>query len=177
MPTNVTISAPLVFEAMWIGVCGYAAIRGGAPERLAAASIFTAGIATMLCIALRPTARGAYSVIEASIALTDVALFLAIVAIALTSTRFWPLLMASMMGCGLFGHVAKPLGPDILPGAYYIAVAFWAYPQLWLLAIATWRHRRRLKRYGVDYAWVWQLPRRYRNGWSVDELAHPLPRH
>ena len=175
MSTDVSINHPLVFESMWVGVCGYAAIRGGPPERLAAASIFTAGIATIVCIALRPADRSAYSVVEAGIALTDLSLFLAIVAIAITSTRFWPMLMASMMGCGLFGHLTKPLGPDILPKAYYIAVAFWAYPQLWLLAIGTWRHRRRLKRYGVDYAWVWKLPQRYRNGWSVDELARPLP--
>jgi len=125
----------------------------------------------------RPPTRGAYSAIEVGIALTDLTLFLVIVGIALVSTRFWPIVMASMMGCGLFGHLTKPLGPDILPRAYYIAVAFWSYPELILLAAATWRHRVRFARYGVDYAWVWQLPRRYRNGWSVDELARPLPQN
>jgi hypothetical protein len=90
------------------------------------------------------------------------------------STRFWPMLMASMQGCGMLGHLAKPLGPDIIPKAYYATVAFWGYPIVLLLVLATWRHRVRLHRYGVDYAWVWNLPRRYRSGWSVNELAPPL---
>jgi len=165
---------PLVFQSMWLASCCYAAGRGGAPERFASAALFTGGAVTLMCIWLRPPTRGAYSVIEAGIALTDLTLFLSVVVIALISTRFWPMLMASMLGCGLFGHLAKPLGPDILPRAYYMTVAFWGYPVVILLAVATWRHRTRLKRYGVDHAWVWQLPRRYRNGWSVDELARPL---
>jgi hypothetical protein len=164
----------LVFQSMWVGACGYAAIRGGAPERCAAAAQFSAGALTIVCIALRASQNGAYAAMDVGIAVIDLALFLAMVAIALASTRFWPILQASMLGCGLFGHLAKPLGPDILPRAYYMTIAFWGYPTVFLLALATWRHRVRLKRYGVDYAWVWNLPRRYRNGWSVDELASPL---
>ena len=131
----------------------------------------------MICVALRSPTRGAYAAVETGIAMTDFSLFIAIVVIALFSTRFWPMVMASMLGCGLFGHIAKPLGPDILPRAYYMTVAFWGYPTVILLAVATWRHRARLKRYGVDYAWVHQLPHRYRNGWSINELARPLPQN
>jgi len=167
----------LIFFAMMIGACCYAAVRGGAPERLTAAALVAALAMTMVFAHFRSPRHGAYSTVEVGIASTDLTLFLVIVAIALVSTRFWPVLMASMMGCGLFGHLTKPLGPDILNRAYYIAVAFWSYPELTLLAVATWRHRVRLKRYGVDYAWMWQLPRRYRNGWSVDELARPLPQN
>lgn len=123
---------------------------------------------------LRSRVEG-WSSVETGIALTDLSLFVVMVAIAIFSTRFWPILMASMLGCELFGHIAKPLGPDIIPRAYYMIVAFWGYPTVILLAIATWRHRVRLKRYGVDYAWVWQLPHRYRNGWSVNELPRPRP--
>ena len=130
-------------------------------------------VLSMTLVHFRPPTRSAYSAIEFGIALTDLTLFLVIVGITVVSTRFWPILMASMMGCGLPGHLTKSLGPDILPRAYYIAVVFWCYPELILLAAATWRHRVRLKRYGVDYAWVWQLPHRYRGGWSVDEPASP----
>lgn len=163
-----------LFYAMLIGACGYAAVRGGAPERISAAAMVCALVATVTLAYFHSPARGAYSAIEAGVALTDLTLFLVIVAIALFSTRFWPILMASMMGCGLFGHLTKPLGPDILPRAYYIAVAVWSYPELLLLGVATWRHRARMARYGVDYPWLWMLPHRYRNGWSIDELARPL---
>lgn len=166
--------SPLLFLATMIGACCYAAVRGGAPERLTAAALVCALIMTLTFAHFRSPMRGAYSSIELGIALTDLTLFLVIVSIALVSTRFWPILMASMMGCGLFGHLTKPLGPDILPRAYFIAVGLWSYPELILLGVATWRHRVRLARYGIDYAWMWQLPRRYHNGWSVDELARPI---
>ena len=165
----------IIFMTMWLVVCCYAGLRGGAPERFAAAAQFGAGVLTLLSAVIVVPAHGRYGSVEIVIALADFSLFAAITLIAMFSTRFWPILMASMLGCGLFGHLAKPLGPDILPQAYYATVAFWGYPVVLLLAVATWRHRVRLKRYGVDYAWVWNLPRRYRGGWSVDELARPLP--
>lgn len=166
-----------LFYAMLVGACGYAAVRGGAPERITAAAMICALAATVIIAQYHPPSKGAYSAIEPRVALTDLTLFLVIIAIALVSTRFWPILMASMMGCGLFGHLTKPLGPDILPRAYYIAVAVWSYPELLLLGIATWRHQLRLRRYGVDDPWIWKLPQRYRNGWSVNELARPLPQN
>jgi len=164
----------IIFISLWLISSGYALARGGAPERIGGATQFAAGVLTIvLSFGMRP-AGGAYTSVEAGVALTDFAAFGVITAMALTSTRFWPIAQASMLGCGLFGHLAKPLGPDILPKAYYATVAIWGYPQVLLLIVATWRHRVRLRRYGIDYAWIWQLPRRYRNGWSVDELARPI---
>ena len=160
---------------LWLVVCGYAVVRGGAPERLTAGALMAAMIATIVCsYLLHPTSDKAYSSVEFWVAMTDLVLLVALVALALVSTRFWPMAMASMHGCGVLGHLAKPLAPDILSKAYYATVAFWGYPMVILLAVATWRHRARLRRYGVDYAWMHQLPRRYRDGWSVNELARPL---
>lgn len=136
-----------------------------------------AGLLTNLFTVLIRSVGGVYTSVEVGILFGDLALFVVIVGVALMSTRFWPILQASMAGCDLLGHFAKPLGPDILPKAYYAIVAFWGYPMVILLIVATWRHQARLRRYGVDYAWMWQLPRRYRNGWSVDELAPPLPQN
>jgi hypothetical protein len=164
----------LVFATLWLGACGYAAVYGGAPERLASGSMFAAVISTMICSFVWRPEAGSYSSLELGVAVTDLTLFAVMTAIALASTRFWPMLMASMLGCGVFGHFAKPLGPDILPKAYYMTVALWGYPTLLLLAVATWRHRARLARYGVDYSWVRELPHRYREGWSIDEVSRPV---
>ena len=169
MPTHQIIFLILSFTAY-----GYAAVRGGAPERIAAAAMFSAVIATWTLSYLGPRGPGAYASVEVGVALTDFTLFGIMVTVAMLSARFWPMLMASILGCGLFGHLTKPLGPDILPKAYYATVALWSYPTLLLLVIATWRHSSRLKRYGIDYPWVHTLPRRYRDGWSVNELARPL---
>lgn len=167
----------LIFLALLVSACGYAAVRGGAPERIAAAAQFGAVILTWIFATIASWSSAPYSSVEVGVAITDFTLFGVMVGLAVTSARFWPILQASMLGCELFGHVAKPLGPDILPRAYYVTVAFWGYPTVALLAAATWRHRERLRRYGLDYAWVWNLPRRYRDGWSVDELARPLPQN
>jgi len=167
----------IIFFGLWFAACCYAALRGGAPERSAAAAQFIAVLLTVMFGHLRSSAHGAWSAIEYGIALTDLSLFVAMVTIAVMSTRFWPMLQASMLGCELLGHLAKPLGPDILPRAYYMTVAFWGYPTVILLWVAAWRHQIRLRRYGIDYAWVWNLPRRYRDGWTVDELARPLPQN
>ena len=163
----------LVFMTMWLASCSYAGFRGGAPERLAAAAQFCAGVFTLLCGLLGHAITDL--AVSIGVALTDFSLFVALTLIAIFSTRFWPILMASMTGCGLFGHFGRLIGPDILPDAYYATVAFWGYPTVILLVVATSRHRIRLKRYGVDYAWVWNLPRRYHEGWSVNELSAPLP--
>ncbi len=133
----------ILFWALWAGACGYAAVRGGAPERIAAGALVVAVIGTWLSATL---AIAPYHTIVAGVAITDLALFGVLVGIALVSTRFWPMLMASMQGCGLLGHLAKPLGPDIIPEAYFAIVAFWSFPIVLLLAGATWRHRMRLRR-------------------------------
>jgi hypothetical protein len=158
----------LIFAVLWLSACGYGAICGGAPERLAAATLFVGALATSL-FALAAVHR--YQGFMAGVALTDVALLLVLIIIALFSTRFWPMAMASMQGCGTLAHLAKPLGPGIISSAYYATVAFWGFPICVLLLIATRRHQLRVKRYGVDHAWMKDLPRRYREGWSVDELT------
>lgn len=163
----------ILFLLLWAGACGYAAVRGGAPERVAAGALFLAVISTWISAALSALVANVYSSVIVGIALTDIVLFVVLTALALTSTRFWPILMAGMQGCGMLGHIAKPLGPDIIPKAYYATVAFWSFPICALLIVATWRHRLRLRRYGIDYAWITSLPRRYRDGWSVNELARP----
>jgi hypothetical protein len=161
----------ILFLVLWAGACSYAAVRGGAPERIAAAAILIAALATRWA----DTLVAPYDSVVTGVLLTDLALLAVLLWLALASTRFWPMLMTSMHACGLLGHLSKPLGPDIIAHAYYAAVAFWGFPIVILLAVATWRHRARLARYGIDYAWVNELPQRYRAGWSVDDLAPRVP--
>jgi len=158
----------LIFILLWLAASGYAAARGGAPERIAAGAMFIAGLAT---IAFSLIAASLYRSVMVGIALTDFILFIALALVALFTARFWPMVMASMQACELLGHIAKWLGPDIVPAAYYATVAFWSYPMLLLLVVATWRHQARVKRCGIDHAWVHDLPRRYRDGWSADGPA------
>jgi hypothetical protein len=163
----------VVFLGLWAGACSYAALRGGAPERIVAAAMSLALIMTWLFAARAAPAATSYRTMVVGVAFTDLALFGALVVVALASARFWPMLMASMQGCGMLGHLSRPLGQEILPAAYYATVAFWGFPMVILLAVATWRHGARLRRYGMDPGWVSELPQRYRAGWSISDLKAP----
>jgi len=43
--------------------------------------------------------------------------------------------------------------PELLPQAYFVIAAIWAYPMLIVLTIGTYRHQQRLRRFGVDRSW------------------------
>lgn len=164
----------IFFELLWFATCIYAVARGGAPERVIGIAVFAAVVATNIVPYLWRKTAHFYTGVEFGIAVVDTALFIVAVAVAITSTRFWPMLLASMLGCELLGHLARPLGPDIIPPAYYVMVAIWGYPTLLLLVAGTWRHGVRLRRYGVDYGWMQDLPHQYRDGWSVEESKPAL---
>lgn len=154
----------LIFAVLWLGACGYALARGGRPERIIAVAFLIAApltSATVHWVAL-------YRLVEPSVFIIDSLLLLITLGVALWSTRFWPMAMASLQGSEVLGHVARVLAPDTVPRAYYVVVAFWSFPMVVVLGIGTWRHRRRLRRYGVDHGWVWQLPERYREGQTYD---------
>ncbi|WP_404712639.1 hypothetical protein [Sphingomonas sp. MMS24-J13] len=109
----------------------------------------------------------AFSTIEWEIAAVDAVLAAVILYVALRSCRFWAPAMAVMMIVDVLGHLARMMDPGIVAKAYYALVALISYPMVLLLVIGTWRHRMRIRLYGIDYSWVWQLPPAYRLGWQV----------
>lgn len=149
-----------VFIALWLAMCGYAYARGGQPERLIA-SLFILGALTSLAVA-QPIGR-VFASVEYGIMTVDAAMFLLMFALAIASARYWPMAMASLQGAEVIGHVARLAVSGIVPPTYFVLTVMWSFPMLLLLGLATWRHRRRLRRYGCDYAWSWQLPARYRS--------------
>jgi hypothetical protein len=153
-----------IFAMLTIVACIYAIARGGAPERITAIGFLTAFVLTNL---FSRSVFVAFSGIEWEIAAVDTALAAVILFVALGSCRFWALAMAAMMIINVFGHLARLLDAGIIAKAYYALVALISYPMVLLLVIGTWRHRMRLRLYGIDYSWVWQLPPAYRLGWHV----------
>lgn len=158
----------LIFLMLTLAACCYAIARGGAPERVTAGGFLLA----MILTAAADRAPLPYGAVEWQIALIDAALLATILFVALASCRFWALAMVSLMIIEMFGHLARLLDPDIVAKAYYALVALLSYPMIVLLVTATWRHRLRLRRYGVDYSWVWQLPPAYRLGWLAIPRKH-----
>lgn len=153
-----------IFAALTIAACIYAIARGGAPERITAIGFLSAFALTNL---FSRSVWVAFSTTEWDIAAVDTALAAVVLFVALGSCRFWAMAMAAMMIINVFGHLARMLDAGIIAKAYYALVALISYPMVLLLVIGTWRHRMRVRLYGIDYSWVWQLPPAYRMGWLV----------
>jgi hypothetical protein len=140
-----------LYLTLLILCCGYAFARGGTPERLAALMVIMA-VAASAVVESGRLAR--FYSLEVDLFLVDVALFLGALALAAFANRFWPIWMAAVEGFAVFGHLAVWITPSsIVPKVYAVATAFSAYPTLLLLALGTYRHRKRLMRLGIDPPW------------------------
>jgi hypothetical protein len=140
----------LLFLGLFLTSLLYAFLRGGVPERLTA-GIFALGLAATMTLSGAFVLR--FGSIEIGIFLSDSAMLILLVWIALYAERFWPIWMSAMQVIQVLSHLPILLVPEILPEAYGAVVAIWSYPMLILLIMATWRHQNRLKTLGTDRSW------------------------
>ena len=138
-----TMFGPFIFGPLLLAVCLYALWRGGADERIVATTCLAGTAATMLVIS---PLRQRYTGVEEGLMLVDLAVLAGFVAVALRSSRFWPLWVAGLQLTTSIGHVLKGVDQDLLPRAYGAALQFWSYPILIILAVGTYRSHRRLQR-------------------------------
>jgi hypothetical protein len=130
----------------------YAQWRGGAPEKLAAACMVIAMIATFWAGLSSPSYRG----VQWDMLLIDLGLFVALAVLAGVADRFWPIWLAAFQLVTVAAHGVSAYNPNILPVAYWWIVGKISYPMVAILAIGTRRHYRRM-RYGLqEYAWTYQ---------------------
>ena len=128
----------LLFETLFLGATGYALVRGGWAERsIAVVCLLNFGLTPVLS---EPIAS-AFAGFPLRLFLIDLTALLAIAVIAVRSDRYWPIWMAGMQGATVAAHLAA-LTPLINAWTYHWAEVILSYPQLCLLAVATWRHRR-----------------------------------
>ena len=129
-----------IYWALLFAVCGYALWRGRSDERVVAAVCLLASIATPLVVA---PWRTRFSNVEFGILAVDLVALAIFTAVALRSSRFWPLWVAGLQLTTSIAHFMKAIDVDLLPHAYGAAARFWAYPILIILAVGTWRGQRR----------------------------------
>lgn len=131
-----------LYWALLFAICGYAFWRGRRDERIVAAVSLIASIATPLVVA---PLRSRFSGVELGVLIVDLVTLSLFIAVALQSSRFWPLWVAGLQLTTSMAHLMKAIELDLLPTAYSAAARFWVYPILLILAIGTWRtHRRSL---------------------------------
>lgn len=132
----------ILFRVALLLVAGYAFLRGTRDEKLVAA-ICIVGAFVSHEVASPLSER--YLGLETPILIVDALMFAAFVAIALRSSRFWPLWIAGLQLTTILGHLLKAAGGDLVSRAYGVALGFWAYPILIILAVGTWRSSSRAR--------------------------------
>jgi hypothetical protein len=130
-----------LFWAIVILICAYAWMRGRTEERIAATTCLLATIATHFVIS---PLHERYTGVETGLLLIDIAVLAAFVAIALVSSRFWPLWAAGLQLTVSMSHMLKAVDLALLPKAYAAAAVFWSYPILLIIVIGTWRTKHKV---------------------------------
>ena len=135
--------APNFFRVLLALVAVYAFLRGSRDERQVGVVLVVGVVATTLV--LSPVAHR-FSGLESSVMYVDIAVFLGFLWVALRSERFWPLWIAGLQLTTILGHILKAVDVHLFSRAYGAALMFWGYPIVLILAIGTWRGRRRAQR-------------------------------
>lgn len=141
----------IIFNALLLGSCFYALLRGGAPERIVGGLLLAAYAATLLSYSALATR---FDHVEMAVLAVDAILLCALVTVALRADRLWPLFVAGLHIATVGAHLIKFFDLNMIRVTYAVMIAAWSYPMLALLAIGTWRHRRRLKIHGHDHPWT-----------------------
>lgn len=148
------MSHTIAFLILFVGSMSYALWRGGAPERAAAAVLLTGVFLTGIA-QVHDAHR--YATVQWGVAMADLFTLAGFLAVALLSTRYWPMWLAALQIIQFCSDFAKLL-PGVVELTYAIASSLIGYPLALIIAVATARHRMRTARYGPQPAWRHQIP-------------------
>lgn len=124
------------FNATLIGTCGYAALKGGRPERVGAGiNLLASGVTT----ALRLMNPAYFAPAEVVTLLIDLFVAAGFFWLGVTTTRFWPIWAAGFAVADLFMSAVGALLPRIPLFAYHTGLGIYAYLALGALALGTFR--------------------------------------
>lgn len=141
--------ANFAFSLMLPMCCLYAALRGGAPERIVAAAFIVAAVATAFTGTGLPSREGTRWGVFA----VDTLLLIALIATALRAHRIWILPTCSLQLLTVLAHCVNALLPGIGPWPYAASIMWTSLLMPPLLAFGTYCHRRRLALDGRDRSW------------------------
>jgi len=137
------------FAVLLVVSCVHALWRGGRAEQVFATGYVVGVILTHFAIS---PGEAHYRGAELGVLMVDSLFLLFTVAIALVSTRFWPMWLAAIQALPVISQLAVMM-PGVANYTYWNAIVLWSYPTLFILMVATERHQRRLRRHGHDSSW------------------------
>lgn len=138
------------FAAVLLLIAGLAWWKGGAPERIVGALF---GIAFLLSVATDSPRVERYFRLETVTALIDLALLIALFALARAANRRWTTVAAGLQLLVVIAHVARAINVQQAAFIYMLMTAFWPIIQMLVLLIGTVLHWRRVSRHGAEPSW------------------------
>lgn len=132
-----TIALPpwLGFVVMFV-VCSGAFIRGGVEERLTAGGLLTNVAATVVM------RDHSWPQLQSAGFIVDVLFLVLLLAIALRTSKFWPLAAAAFQLLVALTHVAKMIDPELEQWSYITAIVIWTYLLMTALGVGVWNSWR-----------------------------------
>ena len=132
----------LLFLVTFVATCSYAGWCGGWPERAGAAIMAVAAILTIVAGTFKPN----WSEPQTGIFIVDLLMLAALVNLALSSDRYWPLWVTSFHLIAVTIHVAIYVDRSVAAMAYANALDFWGYPEMAMVAAGTWNYQQRQRK-------------------------------
>jgi hypothetical protein len=123
--------------AVLLACCGLAIWRGRTVERVAAAAMAAAWFASPLVQNDNQTLGP-----QGGVLLVDTLLLLALLALALTSDRWWTMAATAFQGLAAVVHLATAIDQQIIPRAYYVAGSLLSYLVMGALLVGAWNAGR-----------------------------------
>lgn len=123
----------LAFYSALLLCAAYASINGGRTGKAGSAIFILATILSAAAVRMNPnwagTSLGLFAV--------DVGCLLALLILALTSNRFWPIWALGFQTVAVATHLATLSIPDVVPKSFQALLSFWAIPILWVMVAGT----------------------------------------
>jgi hypothetical protein len=111
----------------------FAAIFGGKTGKVAAVIFFAANSMSIWATSISPDWQGT----SYAMMLVDSLCFFALMALAMTSNRYWPIWALGLQLISVLTHVATIIDPTIFPGIYDSLSGFWSIPILLVMVWGT----------------------------------------
>jgi hypothetical protein len=131
----------MIFLALLGLSSSYAILRGGGPERLAAATLLVGVGASATVGTIRM--EGGFLAVPIRLLMIDLFVLAAFIVIAVRANRIWTIPFAACQLLTVMAHLMRLVSPKIIPLSYAFLTVIWSWPMIAVLAYGTWAHMRR----------------------------------
>jgi hypothetical protein len=117
-------------------------VRGGKPERIGISLVVIGSILSMI---FASSLGARFRSVEPWIMGIDIAVLIAFVVLALVTTRYWPMWVASFQAITVLTHLAEAALPNAVPRGYSLLQGFWVYPMFVAILLGAYGHQKARK--------------------------------